>query len=76
MAPTSLSVSFVDPEKVERRRRDWISSLHVVGGTDDVLTSEQGFEVRCGIHAFDCVAHALDELDDVRQVFSNEDAGD
>jgi transcriptional/translational regulatory protein YebC/TACO1 len=79
-----------------------------------VLVSEQGFEVRSGIHAFDRVSHALeakgirpasaeiahiptstvpvrdaqhaealerlhddlDELDDVQQVFSNEDAGD
>ena len=29
-------------------------------GADDVLTSEDGFEVRCGIHAFDQVAHALE----------------
>jgi len=30
-------------------------------GADDVITTEQGFEVRCGIHAFDKVAHALEQ---------------
>ena len=88
--------------------------LALEAGADDVLVSEQGFEVRSGIHAFDRVSHALeakgirpasaeiahiptstvpvrdaqhaealerlhdalDELDDVQQVFSNEDAGD
>lgn len=29
-------------------------------GADDVITSPQGYEVRCGIHAFDRVAHALE----------------
>lgn len=80
-------------------------------GADDVITTEQGYEVRCGIHSFDQLAHALssakistvsaeiayiptvtvpvtdpakaaaleelhaalDELDDVQAVFSNED---
>lgn len=78
---------------------------------DDVITTDEGFEVRCNIHAFDKVAHALEqkgikpasaeisyipistvpvtdaktaqsieklhdaleELDDVQQVFSNEE---
>jgi transcriptional/translational regulatory protein YebC/TACO1 len=81
------------------------------GGADDVIASEHGFEVRCAIHAFDRVAHALEskgikadsaeiayipnttvavadltvaatlvklhdaleEIDDVQQVFSNEE---
>jgi YebC/PmpR family DNA-binding regulatory protein len=30
-------------------------------GADDVITTEQGFEVRCGIHTFDKVAHALEQ---------------
>ena len=29
-------------------------------GADDVLASEQGFEVRCNVHAFDKVSHALE----------------
>lgn len=83
-------------------------------GADDVLTTEDGFEVRCNVHAFDRVAHALEakgikpehaevayipnstvpvadvaaaralvklhdaleELDDVQQVFSNEEIDD
>jgi YebC/PmpR family DNA-binding regulatory protein len=81
-------------------------------GADDVLTSDQGYEVRCGVNLFDKVSHALeqkgikpdsaeiayiptttvpvkdaghaqsldklhdalDELDDVQQVFSNEES--
>jgi YebC/PmpR family DNA-binding regulatory protein len=80
-------------------------------GADDVIVSEQGYEVRCNVHAFDKVSHALegkglkpesaeiayiptttvpvndphvaqllvklhdalDELDDVQAVFSNEE---
>jgi transcriptional/translational regulatory protein YebC/TACO1 len=30
-------------------------------GADDVLASEQGFEVRCDVHAFDKVAQALEQ---------------
>jgi YebC/PmpR family DNA-binding regulatory protein len=30
-------------------------------GADDVITSEQGYEVRCGIHSFDKLAHALEQ---------------
>ena len=29
-------------------------------GADDVISTEQGFEIRCGIPAFDKVAHALE----------------
>jgi transcriptional/translational regulatory protein YebC/TACO1 len=29
-------------------------------GADDILTSDQGYEIRCGVHAFDKVAHALE----------------
>jgi len=80
-------------------------------GADDVITTQEGFEVRCDVHAFDRVSHAfeqkgirtesaeiayiptvtvpvtdpgtakslvrfheaLEELDDVQQVFSNEE---
>jgi YebC/PmpR family DNA-binding regulatory protein len=30
-------------------------------GADDVIVSEQGYEVRCNVHAFDKVSHALDQ---------------
>ncbi len=83
-------------------------------GADDVLTSEHGYEIRCGLHLFDKVAHALehrgikpdsaeiayipttsvpvtdiavarslaklhealDEIDDVQHLFSNEELDD
>jgi YebC/PmpR family DNA-binding regulatory protein len=85
--------------------------LALAVGADDVLTTEEGYEVRCDVHAFDRVTHALEEkgikpesaeiahiptstvpvadlaaaqtlvklhdaleeLDDVQQVFSNEE---
>lgn len=90
---------------------DKLMEIALEAGADDVLTSEHGFEVRCEIHQFDKVAHALetaglktesaeisyiptntvpvtevataktllklhdalDELDDVQAVFSNEE---
>ena len=83
-------------------------------GADDVITTRDGYEVRCGIHTFDKVSHALEqkgirpdsaeiayipvntvpvtdlavaknlaklhdaleELDDVQEVFSNEEMDD
>src|ERR1019366_8751510 len=30
-------------------------------GADDIITTEQGYEVRCNIHAFDKVAQALEQ---------------
>ena len=91
-----------------------LMELALEAGADDVLASEQGFEVRCGIPAFDRVAQALeqkglpaesaeiayiplstvpvtdaatakaiiklhdalDEIDDVQTVFSNEEMDD
>lgn len=38
---------------------DALLEIALEAGADDVITSEQGFEVRCGIHAFDKVSHAL-----------------
>lgn len=90
---------------------DALMELALEAGADDVIASDQGFEVRCNVHAFDQVAHALekagikpdsaeiayiplnttpikdahhaesleklhdalDEFDDVQQVFSNEE---
>lgn len=98
----------------ERTTEDALMEIALDAGADDVLASEQGFEVRCAINLFDRVSHALeqkgiksdsaeiayiptttvpvkdahhaesleklhealDELDDVQQVFSNEDAGE
>jgi YebC/PmpR family DNA-binding regulatory protein len=90
---------------------DTLMEVALEAGADDVITTEDGFEIRCDIHAFDRVSHALEgrgikpasaeiayiptslmpvadvdvarslvkfhealeELDDVQQVFSNEE---
>lgn len=97
-----------------RTSEDALMELALEAGADDVIASEQGFEVRCNVHAFDKVAQALeakgikpdsaeiayiptvtvpvsdaqvaamivklhdalDELDDVQHVFSNEEVDD
>jgi len=98
----------------EKTTEDQLMEVALEAGADDVITSEQGFEVRCDVHAFDKVLHALDdagiktdsaeiayiptttipvtdvnaartllklqdaleELDDVQNVFSNEEMDD
>ncbi len=40
---------------------DKLMEVALEAGADDVIATEQGFEVRCGIHAFDKVAHALEQ---------------
>jgi YebC/PmpR family DNA-binding regulatory protein len=93
---------------------DALMEIALAAGADDVIASQQGYEVRCNIHAFDKVSaaleqkgikpdsaeiayiptttvpvpdagtaatleklhDALEELDDVQMVFSNEDAGE
>ena len=40
---------------------DALMELALEAGADDVLASEQGFEVRCNVHAFDKVSHALEQ---------------
>jgi YebC/PmpR family DNA-binding regulatory protein len=98
----------------EKSAEDALMEIALDAGADDVITSEQGFEIRCNVHAFDKVAHALehrglkpdsaeiaylatslvpvadvgaaksivkltealDELDDVQNVFSNEEMDD
>jgi YebC/PmpR family DNA-binding regulatory protein len=90
---------------------DALMEIALEAGADDVIASADGFEVRCNLHAFDKVSHALeqkglkpasaeiayipvntvpvtdaataksivklhdalDELDDVQHVFSNEE---
>lgn len=39
---------------------DRLMEVALEAGADDVIASDQGFEVRCAIHAFDKVAHALE----------------
>ncbi len=96
----------------EQTTEDALLETALEAGADDVIASEQGFEVRCGIQNFDKVSHALEqkglkpdsaeiayipttlvpvtdaqiaqtltklhdaleELDDVQNVFSNEDS--
>jgi YebC/PmpR family DNA-binding regulatory protein len=93
---------------------DAVMEAALDAGADDVVATSEGFEVRCGVHAFDRVANALEqkgikpesaeiayipsvtvpvtdvelartlvrfhdaleELDDVQQVFSNEEMDD
>jgi YebC/PmpR family DNA-binding regulatory protein len=97
----------------DRAAEDALMEIALEAGADDVIASDQGYEIRCGIHSFDKVSHvleqkgvkadsaeiahipvntvpvkdaahadalerlhdALDEIDDVQQVFSNEEAG-
>ena len=97
----------------EQIAEDTLLETALEAGADDVLTTEDGHEVRCNVHAFDKVTHALeakglkpahaeiahiptttvpvtdantlqslqklhdalDELDDVQAVFSNEETG-
>lgn len=40
---------------------DVLMELALEAGADDVLTSEQGYEVRCNVHAFDQVAQVLEQ---------------
>jgi YebC/PmpR family DNA-binding regulatory protein len=98
----------------ETTTEDKLMEIALEAGADDVIASDQGFEVRCELHLFDKVSHALEqaaiktesaeiayiptntvpvtdveaarsllklhdaleELDDVQQVFSNEEMDD
>ncbi len=40
---------------------DALLEVALEAGADDVVASEQGFEVRCNVHAFDRVSHALEQ---------------
>lgn len=39
---------------------DALMEIALEAGADDVLVSEQGFELRCDVHVFDNVSHALE----------------
>ena len=96
----------------DKTTEDALMEIALDAGADDVITTDEGFEVRCNLHDFDKVAHtldqkgikpdsaeiayiptttvpmkdahhaeslarlhdALDEFDDVQQVFSNEES--
>lgn len=98
----------------DRTTEDRLMEVALECGADDVITSDHGFEVRCDLHLFDKVSHALEnagikaesaeisyipnnhvpvtdlataqalvklhdgleELDDVQNVFSNEEMSD
>lgn len=98
----------------EQTTEDRLMEVALECGADDVITSDHGFEVRCDLHLFDKVSHALEsagiktesaeisyiptshvpvtdlataqslvklhdgleELDDVQNVFSNEEMSD
>ena len=45
----------------EKTTEDALMEIALEAGADDVLTSDQGFEVRCNVHAFDKVSHALEQ---------------
>jgi YebC/PmpR family DNA-binding regulatory protein len=45
----------------EKIGEDALMEIVLEAGGDDVIASEQGFEVRCSVHAFDRVAQALEQ---------------
>ena len=45
----------------ERCAEDWLMEVALEAGADDVITTEQGFEVRCNLHLFDKMLHALEQ---------------
>jgi YebC/PmpR family DNA-binding regulatory protein len=45
----------------DRTTEDKLMEVALEAGADDVITTEQGYEVRCNIHAFDKVALALEQ---------------
>jgi len=44
----------------EKTAEDKLMEIALEAGADDVITTEEGFEVRCDVHAFDKVAQAID----------------
>ncbi|MBL9187227.1 MAG: YebC/PmpR family DNA-binding transcriptional regulator [Opitutaceae bacterium] len=44
----------------EKITEDRLMEIALEAGADDVIASEHGFEVRCALHAFDRVSHALE----------------
>ena len=46
----------------EKIAEDALIEIALEAGADDILTSDQGYEIRCGIHTFDKVADALEKM--------------
>jgi YebC/PmpR family DNA-binding regulatory protein len=46
---------------LEKIAENQLMEIALAAGADDVITNEQGHEVRCHVHAFDPVAHALEK---------------
>jgi len=44
----------------DKTTEDALMEIALEAGADDVITSDHGFEIRCNIHAFDKVSHALE----------------
>jgi len=61
----AVSFQFVHAGQIliakERTTEDELMELALEAGADDVITTEEGYEVRCGVHAFDKVAQAIDK---------------
>ncbi|HSY53892.1 MAG TPA: YebC/PmpR family DNA-binding transcriptional regulator [Opitutaceae bacterium] len=45
----------------DKAGEDTLMELALETGADDVLTTEQGYEIRCPVKAFDIVSHALEK---------------
>jgi YebC/PmpR family DNA-binding regulatory protein len=45
----------------EQAAEDRLMEIVLEAGADDILTTPEGYEVRCNIHAFDKIAHALEK---------------
>jgi YebC/PmpR family DNA-binding regulatory protein len=45
----------------EQTTEESLLEIALEAGADDVIVSDQGFEVRCNVHAFDKVSHALEQ---------------
>lgn len=45
----------------EKTTEDALMELALAAGADDVITADEGYEVRCDVRAFDRVAHALEQ---------------
>ncbi len=45
----------------DKADEDKLMEVALEVGADDVVTTEEGYEVRCDVHAFDKVSHALEQ---------------
>ncbi|MDB6168753.1 MAG: hypothetical protein JWM88_1617 [Verrucomicrobia bacterium] len=46
---------------LDQTTEDALMEVALEAGADDVIASDHGFEVRCNVHAFDRVSHALEQ---------------